>query len=497
MRGQLGRLDRHLEAGRDAVSSVPRLTEAAATRMGRLRYCRAGLQPRVLHIGPGAFFRAHQADYFDRLNAVEPRWGIRAVSMRSQTVAHSLGPQDWLYTLELRGETIEHRVIGALSDVRPLSDYSPDLFMSPALSIVTLTVTEKGYCLNAASTLDFHNSDVTHDMAHPEAPRSALGLLVQGLALRYRHALAPPVILSCDNLSDNGRLLRDAVVELAHAHNRGLAHWIEDQVPFPSSMVDAITPATDPPLIDRVAKSCGLLDALPVQRESFTSWVIEVTDGVRLPQLDEVGVILTRDARPHAQAKLRLLNGAHSTLAYLGLARGLETVSESMADEPLRAIVEQMMRSEVVPSIGTITELNLNEYQQALLRRFANRSLEHRLSQIAWDGSKKLPIRLLGTIADNLDAGAPVHNACLGVAAWCRFVVGQSRAGLKIVDPIAPRLAHIGRQCSDDAAEDVARFLALREVFGPHLSTRSTFIDAVRKAYDQVVAMEEQARHSP
>lgn len=427
-----------------------------------LAYDRAKTNIGVLHIGPGAFHRAHQADYFDRLLAADPRWAISAVSLRSSNLKRALEPQDGLYTLATLDEATGFRVIGAHREI--LVAPPPARLADPDLKLVTLTITEKGYCLRPDGTLD---------LDRPDLADSAIGWLVEGLKARREAGLAAPAVLCCDNLPDNGAKLRGAVLALAGRQDADLAAWIAGEAVFPSSMVDSITPATDDALRARVLEATGLEDAWPIQREAFTQWVIEDVLPPGSPDLASVGVTLTPDVAAFEQAKLRLLNGAHSSLAYLGLLRGHETVAEAMADPELAGFIETLMRQDIAPTLPG----DNSAYIDAILRRFRNPAIRHKLSQIAWDGSQKLPIRLLATLRDALAAGRPVERLCRPLAGWMRFVERQVRAGAPIVDPLAERLGTLG------LSGGVAGFLEL-SVFPPDLARRLRA--ALDAAYDRL-----------
>lgn len=462
--------------------------EDAAPQVRRPHYRRAAITTGIVHFGPGAFHRAHQAAYFDRLLAADPRWGICAVSLRSPGVRNALVPQDGLYTLVELGEETRLRVIGSIAEVLVAAE-TPDLvalrLAAPSTRLVTLTVTEKGYCLDPGGELDLHHPDILADIAAPEHPSSVIGWLVEGLARRRAAGLAPFTTLSCDNLPSNGRRLRGAVIALARRREPALADWIEATARFPCSMVDSITPATDEALRLRVAAALGLEDAWPIQREHFSQWVIEDDLG---PDRDALSVIatLTGDVEAWERAKLRLLNGAHSTLAYAGLLRGWQSVRDAMGDTPLADFVRRLMVEDIAPTVRPPAGLDLEAYIEALLERFRNPAIEHRLSQIAWDGSQKIPIRVLATVADAIAMGAPLDRLALPVAAWMRFVARQAGAAIVLTDPMQIQLATIGHACTGEPKPDVARFLALEAVFPTALATHDGFVAAVERAYSRL-----------
>jgi fructuronate reductase len=440
----------------------------------------------VVHFGPGAFHRAHQAFYFDRLLATDPRWGVCAVSLKSPGVRDALQPQDGLYTLAQLDAETTFRVVGAIVEVLVAPEDPPAVFArlaAPMTRMVTLTVTEKGYCLTGDGRLDTAHPDIVHDLANPREPVSAVGYLVEGLRRRFLAGLSPYAVVACDNLADNGWRLKAAVVAFAQAVDPDLAAWIEAEARFPRTMVDSITPATDDALRARVEAATGLSDAWPIQREAFTQWVVEDVLPDDAPDLAGVGVTLTDDVRGFERAKLRLLNGVHSTIAYAGLLKGHQTVFEAISDPDLARLAEDLMVQDIIPTLTAPRGLDLAAYAQAILDRFRNPEIRHLLTQIAWDGSQKLPFRILGTVADALAAGRPLERLALPLAAWMHFVRRRAAAGEKIVDPLAERLVETAAACTGEAPADVAEFLKLEPVFSRELAGDATFVAALEKAY--------------
>lgn len=467
-----------------------RLSESTLAQVpasvGRPAYDRTAVRVGVVHFGPGAFHRAHQAWYFDRMLAARPDMAVCAVSLRTPDVRDALAPQDGLYALVEKEAQPRTQVIGSILQVLVASE-DPALVFRRLLETryVTATVTEKGYCLTTAGELDLDHPDIRADLTRRERPASLIGWIAEGLSQRRLHDLPPFITVSCDNLSDNGDKLRAAVIRFAEARgDRDLARWIAAEAAFPCSMVDSITPATDDALRRHAAGALGLEDAWPIQRERFVQWVIDERLGVDAAMFQSAGVTIARSVAPFERAKLRLLNGAHSTLAYVGLGLGRETVSEAMADPRLAGFVERMMRGDVAATLAA-SELDVGDYIGQVLARFRNPAIVHKLSQIAWDGSQKLRFRLLETAAEALDAGRPVDRLAVGVAAWMRFVVRQTRAGAAIVDPLSEALAAVARGCADTPA-DVGRFLALSEVFPPALAADVRFRDAAARAYESL-----------
>lgn len=440
------------------------------------QYDRSAVKNGVVHFGPGAFHRAHQAAAFDTLLAHDPRWGLTGVSLNSRGVADALNPQDGLYTLALLDAEVGYRVIGAIG--RVLTRDEPEAILAALAHadtrIISSTVTEKGYCLSADGTLDFANPAIAADLAAALGgewtPGSFTGWLVKGLQARRLAGLPGVTVLCCDNLTDNGRKLEAATLALAQRVDPETAVWIADNVTFPNAMVDSITPATDDALRARILTETGLEDAWPIQREAFTQWVIEDHFAGERPALDLAGVTFAAEVRPFEKAKLRLLNGAHSSLAYIGLGRGLETVADAMADPELAAFAERLMRDDIAPSLTPPPGLDLAGYISDVLARFRNPAIRHLLAQIAWDGSQKLPYRLLDTTREALAAGRSVERLALPIAAWLRFLASAAREGRSITDPLAEVLL--------SRAADWRQVLALHDVFGD-LGEDARFVQAV------------------
>ena len=439
--------------------------------VARPTYDRSRVKRGVVHLGIGAFHRAHQAAVFEQaLAAGDLRWGITGVSLRSAGVRDQLAPQDGLYTLVVRdGEGERLQVVGAIMDtlVAPEDPAAVVAALASAEThIVTLTITEKGYKLDRATgKLQAGDPDVAHDLASLDAPRTAPGVLVAALAARHAAGTGPLTILSCDNLPHNGTLLRDAVLAIAAAHDADLHDWIAAAVTFPQTMVDRIVPATTPADIAALADRLGVEDHAMVKAEPFTQWVIEDRFAGERPDLAAFGVQLTDAVAPWEDAKLRLLNGAHSAIAYLGGLAGFDFVHEVVAQPEARAFVEALW-DESATTLDPPAALDIAQYRTALMARFANPALQHRTRQIAMDGSQKLPQRLLAPIADRRAKRQSVDALALAIAAWMRWQSGVTDTGetFAIDDPIADRLgaAIAGATTSAERVDALLGLLAFR-----------------------------------
>jgi fructuronate reductase len=306
------------------------------------------------------------------------------------------------------------------------------------------------------------------DLAYPREPRTAPGYLVEALRRRRAAGIAPFTVLCCDNLPANGRTVRAVVARYAAICDPDLGRFVDGEVAFPSTMVDRIVPATTD--ADRAAISArlGVEDAWPVVTEPFTQWVIEDRFGAGRPRLEEAGAELVDDVAPYELMKLRLLNGSHSSLAYLGYLAGYETVADVMKDAAFGRLVRRLMDDEVTPTLSVPPRADIAGYKRSLIERFANPALKHRTWQIAMDGSQKLPQRLLGTVRDRLAAGAPLPQLALGVAAWMRYVTGIDEAGqpIDVRDPMSARLRRIADEAGPAAERLGPALLSITEIFG-------------------------------
>jgi fructuronate reductase len=420
---------------------MQRLSEATLARLPSwVRRPSTRPAPKVFHLGIGAFHRAHQTVVFDDLG-----WGVTGASLRSGAVRAAMAPQDFLYSLVV-GEEV--RVVGAVREV--LLDGLAERIAAPETKLITLTVTEKGYLPGSR----------------------AVALLAEGLARRRREI----TILSCDNLPRNGQRLREAVLAAAGDH----AERIAETCAFPQTMVDRIVPATEPADIEALAARTGLRDEAMVKAEPYFQWVIEDRFKGERPDFEAAGVQIAADIGPWEDAKLRLLNGAHSAIAYLGGLAGVEYVHQFVADAAGRRFVEALW-DEAETTLNPPPGLDLAAYRAALMTRFANAALQHRTRQIAMDGSQKLPQRLLAPIAARLERGQSIDALVLAVAAWMRWQGGRDDAGaaFAVDDPMAEET----RRRPEPRA-----LLGIDAIFPPSLAADARFVEAVTAAYARLAA---------
>ncbi len=481
------------------MTARPRLSDATLGHLppevARPSYDRSAVQTGIVHLGVGAFHRAHQAVYTEAsLAAGDNRWGTLGASLRSPDTRDALVRQDGLYTVAVRdgaGERLQ--VVGGLRSVLVAPEEPGALLAAltrPDVRIVSLTVTEKGYCRDPATgELDEAHPDVRHDLGRPEAPRSALGFVVEALRLRRTEGTLPFTLLSCDNLPGNGATLRGLVTRFADLRDPDLGRFIAGEVRCPSTMVDRIVPATTEADRAAVSATLGLRDAWPVVTEPFSQWVIEDAFGNGRPDWERAGASLVADVAPFELMKLRLLNGSHSTLAYLGVLAGYATVADAMAAPGFAALVRAMMDEEIGPDLPVPTGFDLKAYKTSLIERFRNPALHHRTAQIATDGSQKLPQRLLAPIRERLARGAPFGRLSLGVAAWMRYATGVDEHG-RVIDLQDP-MADVLRRCAAgglQAAPLVDAFLDLQPIFGKDLPRNARFRAEVERALALLLA---------
>jgi fructuronate reductase len=462
---------------------------AGARRPG---YDRARLAPGVVHLGIGNFHRAHQAVYLeDLVERTGLGLGITGVSLKSPGMRDKLAPQDGLYTLLVReGDTVSARVVGIVGRVL-VGPEDPSAVVrqiaDPATRLVTLTVTEKGYCLDPAThRLDPGHADILADRT---TPTSAIGYLLAGLKQRFAAGAKPPTVLSCDNLPSNGATLRRALIDGAALDDDRFAAWLDANLVAPSAMVDRIVPASTEADFADAERLIGQADHAALSTEPFTQWVIEETLDRDLHGLGDVGAELVGAVEPYERMKLRLLNGAHSTIAYAGQAVGAEYVADAVAIPALRRFVAALQTEELAPTVGHFPAARLVDYSGQLMRRFDNTAVKHRTRQIAMDGSQKLPQRLLMALGERLDQGLPADRLTLAVGLWLHHLSGRDDQGapIPVNDPLAARLMPLAA-ADRPAAQVVDDVLAVRAVFPEGLAARADFRERLAAALGRLRA---------
>ncbi|MFJ5979961.1 mannitol dehydrogenase family protein [Enterobacter cancerogenus] len=457
-------------------------------------YDRQSLRSRIVHFGFGAFHRAHQALLTDRvLNAKGGDWGICEISLFSGDVLMSqLRAQDHLFTVLEKGpDGNQPIIVGAVHEClnAKLDSLAAiiEKFCEPQVAIVSLTITEKGYCLDPATgRLDTQNARIVHDLENPSEPHSAPGILVEALHRRRERGLQPFTVLSCDNIPDNGHVVKNAVLGMAQKRSPELAAWIDAHVSFPGTMVDRIVPAATEASLAEITQALGVDDPCAISCEPFIQWVVEDNFVAGRPEWEVAGVQMVEDVLPWEQMKLRMLNGSHSFLAYLGYLAGYAHINECMEDEHFREAARRLMLDEQAPTLR-ITDVDLTAYADSLIDRFANPALQHRTWQIAMDGSQKLPQRMLDGIRVHLERHTAWPLLALGVAGWMRYVSGTDDQGnaIDFRDPLSEKIRGIVSTSSE--ADRVTALLGLSEIFGHDLPQTPAFVDAIVQAYQRLV----------
>lgn len=468
------------------IGSTVKLNQASLAQLPDIvqipQYDRQQIRNGIVHIGVGGFHRAHQALYLDYYFHQHPgsEWGICGVGLLEfdQRMRDAMAAQDCLYTLVERSpEGDQARVIGSITKYLFAPDDRQaviDTLADPSCRIVTLTITEGGYYyVEGSGEFDVNHPTIQHDLQHPEQPTGVYGFLTAALEQRRQQGLAPFTVLSCDNLQGNGQIVQKMLTAFAQLRDPELAAWIAENVAFPNCMVDRITPATTPPDLLMVAEQFGIEDAWPVVAEPFLQWVVEDNFCAGRPELESVGVQFTSDVHPYEMMKIRLLNASHLLIGYLGTLAGYTYAHEVMADAAIRKAVEQLM-AEVTPTLQPVPGIDLDQYKQTLVERFANPKIRDQLPRLCLNSSAKLPKWVLSSLRDKLQQGGSIDYLCLTVAAWFRYLSGNDEQGqtIAIDDPLGDILAQRAR----DGAGDPASLLSLTEIFGD-LPQSSRFVD--------------------
>ncbi|QIR26728.1 mannitol dehydrogenase family protein [Kluyvera genomosp. 3] len=458
------------------------------------QYDRQQLRSRIVHFGFGAFHRAHQALLTNRvLNQHGGDWGICEISLFSgDQLMSQLRQQDHLFTvMEKSAAGNQPIIIGAVKEClnARLDSLAAiiEKFCEPQVAIVSLTITEKGYCIDPATGhLDLTQPRIVHDLQAPDEPHSAPGILVEALHRRRERGLPAFTVLSCDNIPDNGHVVKNAVLDMAAKRDPQLASWIAEYVSFPGTMVDRIVPAATDASLAEITRELGVEDPCAISCEPFIQWVIEDNFVTGRPDWGSVGAQLVDDVLPWEEMKLRMLNGSHSFLAYLGYLAGYAHISDCMQDASYRRAARHLMMAEQAPTLR-ISGVDLGAYADSLIERFSNPALQHRTWQIAMDGSQKLPQRLLDGIRIHLKQGSRWPLLALGVAAWMRYVSGVDDMGnaIDIRDPLAEKIRAIVETSHDE--NRVAALLTLQEIFGSDLPANPQFVQAVEQAWQSLV----------
>ncbi|CAO3425873.1 mannitol dehydrogenase family protein [Azospirillum endophyticum] len=467
-----------------------------AARASVPAYDRSALTAGILHFGIGNFHRAHQAVYLDSLFAQgrDHDWAIlgAGVMPSDQRMRDALESQDWLTTVvEQSGAQSLARVTGAMVGMLPVGDSDAIIakLADPAIRIVSLTVTEGGYYIDAAGKFDASHPAIRADIALPARPTTVFGLIVAGLARRRAAGTVPFTVMSCDNIPHNGVVTRNAVLGIAREIDADLAGWIEASVAFPNGMVDRITPATGVQERETLDRDFGIADNWPVFCEDFTQWVLEDRFSAGRPALEAVGVQFVPDVTPFETMKIRILNGGHAVIAYPAGLLGITFAHEAMETPLIRAFLQKVEREEIIPTVPPVPGTDLASYFGIIERRFANPKIKDTIRRLCLDGSNRQPKFIVPSIADRLKAGAGIEGLALESALWCRYCFGTDEGGQPIEpnDPNWDRLTQVAKAARgeptawldmDDVYGEVGRAQPFRDAFSAAL--RALWADGTR-----------------
>ncbi|WP_413113629.1 mannitol dehydrogenase family protein [Thaumasiovibrio sp. DFM-14] len=473
------------------MTSSNTISDASFT--SKTTYDREKLQTKIVHLGFGAFHRGHQAVYNDLTNEESGElWGICEVNLFGPSdLINDLKAQDGLFSVvEKSADSTHSRLVRTVSE----SIHTPDegivkaieKMSEPQVRIVSLTITEKGYCTDPQSgRLDLTNELIKFDLANPRAPKSAIGCITEALRLRKDKQLAPFSVLSCDNIPENGLLTKEAVISFAKAIDAELAKWIETEVTFPSTMVDRIVPAMTEDQFDVLEKETGYRDPCGIVCEDFRQWVVEDNFVAGRPDWDKAGAMFVCDVLPYEEMKLRMLNGSHSFLAYNGSLAGHEFIYQCMQDESLKKVTIRLMKQEQAKSLQEGLEVDLDTYADLLIQRFSNENIKHKTGQIAMDGSQKLPQRSIDPYMALQKRG--VERVCLplAIAGWMHYTLKQAANGETICDPLEAIYKEISAADVELKQKAVA-LLSIEKIFGTHKQDNSEFTDQVLTAFTEI-----------
>lgn len=464
--------------------------ERLPSSIERPKYDRKSLACGIVHMSVGGFHRSHQALYIHDLMQKSPSdWLICGVGLLSSddTNVSAMQEQDSLYSILERGPKQDVlKICGGIKEIHHApSDPAAilDKLMDENVKILSLTITEKGYCYNNQGDLDLSNPNIQSDLDNPNAPKTGIGYVVSALARRRRANKKPFTVMSCDNLPGNGHLTQKLVLQFAAEIDQELHGWIKDNVSFPNCMVDRITPVTTPAIVDIVANEYGVQDKWPVVCEDFRQWVLEDKFCNGRPAFENVGVQLVKDVEPYEKMKVRLLNGSHSALSYLSYLMGYRRVDLAMADPLIAQFVRAYMDRDITPSVPDVPGIDLNAYKDKLIERFANPAIGDQVQRLAEDGSQKIPNAILPCVQHQLDHGGSIQLAALALAGWFRYLSGtdENNDSIEIKDPAKDNL----QSRIKVTPRDPFGVLSIEEIFGP-LGAHPELIREVRAALESL-----------
>jgi mannitol 2-dehydrogenase len=445
--------------------------DALPSKVQRPNYERESLTPGIIHIGVGNFHRAHQAMYMHKLfNAgVAHDWAIRGAGIKSydEIMRDKLEQQDWLTTVvELDANNLTAQVSASMIDfIESDAEKLIAALSQTEIRIVSLTITEGGYYMDdKTGDFNFSHPEIQADIANVDKPSTVFGLIIAALKLRRAQKTAPFTVMSCDNIPHNGDVTQRVVYSMANAIDPDLAAWIQENVTFPNSMVDCITPAISDQERERLAELFGIEDQAPVFCEPFRQWVLEDNFVNGRPPLEQVGAEFVKDVAPFELMKLRILNGGHASIAYPAALLGINFVHDVMANPLIGQYLKKLVSEEVIPTLPAVPGVDFDEYFSIIISRFSNPEVRDMVPRLCQDGSNRLPKFILPIISANLEQGKDCKGLALVVALWCRLCYESSNPNndFQLDDPQAKRLIKHAQL----AKEDASAFLQMNDIFG-------------------------------
>lgn len=451
-------------------------------------YDRSAVTCGIMHMSVGGFHRAHQAVYTDDILNEAPEWGICGIGMLPQDKDHvgALQNQDTLYTVLERSAGMDvARIIGAMKEIIHAPAHESAVLQrlcDPAIKILSLTITEKGYCYDEKGDLNEMHPMVQNDLANPDTPQTAMGYIVAALRQRKTDDTAPFTVMSCDNLPGNGDLTKKIVLQFCDLADKDLKSWIDENVSFPNAMVDRITPVTTPEVISKLQNEFGLDDGWPVICEDFRQWVLEDKFCNGRPPWENAGVQLVPDVEPYEKMKVRLLNGSHSALSYISYLLGHRDVDAAMVDPLVSEFVRRYMDEDITPSVPDVPGIDLKDYKDTLITRFSNPGIRDQVQRLAEDGSQKIPNAILPCIRYQLEHGGSVKWAALALAGWFKYLTGvdEKLQPIEIKDPLSEKLTARAKIEPDNPVP----LLNIKEIFGDDLVQSEHLVTEIKAALE-------------
>lgn len=462
------------------------------------QYDRSKITCGIMHMSIGGFHRSHQAVYVDNiLSKGHTQWGICAVGLmpQDQNNIEKLNSQDTLYTVLERSENTDTaRIIGAITEVMHAPSSPQEVLerlSDDNIKILSLTVTEKGYCYDQNKNLDQDNELIKHDIKNLNTPKTALGYIVASLKNRKDNIQKPFTVMSCDNLPGNGDLTKKLVLQFATLINADLSKWINDNVTFPNSMVDRITPVTTEEIIDIVETKFNINDSWPVVCEDYIQWILENNFCNERPPFDQAGVQIVDDVDPYEKMKVRLLNGSHSALSYISYLMGYREVDKAMADPLIVQYVRAYMDQDITPTLPDVPGIDLEEYKDTLIRRFSNPAISDQVQRLAEDGSQKIPNAIIPCLEYQLNNNGSAKYIILALTAWFKYLTGIDEEGQAIIinDPLSELLMTTVKE----NIQNPEALLKIENIFGKNIFQNKNMVqsltDEIQFVNDNGVAM--------